>query len=47
MSDFKRTTESSSNYNDLEKMSALELLTKINREDQTVATAVNTEVSII
>ncbi len=47
MSDFKRTTESSSNYNDLEKMSVLELLTKINREDQTVATAVNTELSSI
>lgn len=43
MSNFKRTTESSSNYNDLEKMSVLDLLTNINREDQTVATAVNKE----
>lgn len=43
MSNFKRTTESSSSYNDLEKMSVLDLLTNINREDQTVATAVNKE----
>ena len=41
MSDFKRTTESASNYNDLEKMSVIDLLTNINREDQTVALAVN------
>jgi N-acetylmuramic acid 6-phosphate etherase len=34
------TTESSSQYNDLEKMSVRDLLTNINREDQTVATAV-------
>ena len=35
-----RTTETSSKYNHLEKMSPLELLTNINREDQTVAHAV-------
>lgn len=34
------TTESSSNYNDLEKMSVHEILTSINREDQTVPQAV-------
>lgn len=34
------TTESSSNYNDLEKMSVREILTSINREDQTVPHAV-------
>ena len=43
MSDFKRTTESSSNYNDLEKMSVIDLLTNINKEDQTVPLAVNKE----
>ena len=36
----KSTTESSSNYNDLELMSVLELLTNINKEDQTVPNAV-------
>lgn len=35
-----RTTETSSKYNHLEKMSSLELLTNINKEDQTVAHAV-------
>ncbi len=34
------TTETSSYYNDLEKMSVRELLTNINREDQTVPLAV-------
>ena len=34
------TTESSSNYNHLEKMSVLELLQNINREDKTVAESV-------
>ncbi len=34
------TTESASNYNNLEKMSVSELLNSINREDQTVANAV-------
>jgi len=47
MSNFKRTTESSSNYNDLEKMSVLDLLTNINQEDNTVPTAVNKELSKI
>lgn len=37
----KRITESDSKHQDLEKMSTLELLTNINREDQTVAGAVN------
>ena len=35
-----RTTEKSSNYNHLEKMSTLELLTNINNEDKTVPLAV-------
>jgi len=35
-----RITESSSNYNDLEKMSVSELLTNINREDKTVPFAI-------
>ena len=37
---FIKTTEQSSNFNDLEKMSVHELLTNLNREDQTVALAV-------
>ncbi len=36
----KRITESESNYNDLEKMSVKELLDNINKEDQTVALAI-------
>jgi len=36
----KRITEASSHYNDLEKMSVDDLLTNINREDKTVAFAV-------
>lgn len=43
----KSTTESSSNYDHLEKMSSLELLTNINREDQTVPLAVEKEISSI
>lgn len=35
-----RTTESDSNYNGLENMSSLDLLANINKEDQTVALAV-------
>ncbi len=38
--DFIKTTEQSSNFNDLESMSVHELLTNINHEDQTVAIAV-------
>jgi len=38
---FIKTTEQSSNFNDLEKMSVHELLTNINLEDQTVAIAVH------
>ena len=37
---FTKTTEQSSNFNDLEKMSVSELLTNINTEDQSVAVAV-------
>ena len=37
---FKKTTESSSNYNHLEKMSVSELLMNINKEDKTVPFAV-------
>ena len=37
---FTKTTEQSSNHNHLEKMSALELITKINEEDKKVAFAV-------
>jgi N-acetylmuramic acid 6-phosphate etherase len=37
---FKKTTEASSNYTDLEKMSVKELITHINSEDKTVPNAV-------
>ncbi|RZV66486.1 MAG: N-acetylmuramic acid 6-phosphate etherase [Flavobacteriaceae bacterium] len=37
---FKKTTESSSNYDDLENMSVSELLKNINKEDKTVPFAV-------
>jgi N-acetylmuramic acid 6-phosphate etherase len=47
MTEFKKTTESSSNYNDLEKMSVIDLLTNINQEDQTVPLAVKKELSKI
>ena len=40
----KKTTESSSHYSDLEKMSSEDLLININREDQTVALAVEKEI---
>lgn len=43
----KRITESSSNYNDLEKMSTNDLLRNINREDQTVSLAVEKEIPAI
>lgn len=43
----KKVTESSSNYEHLEQMSTLELLTNINREDQTVAIAVEKEIPAI
>jgi N-acetylmuramic acid 6-phosphate etherase len=36
----KRVTESDSNYDNLERMSVSELLTNINREDKTVAFAI-------
>ena len=37
---FKKTTEASSNYTNLEKMSVKELITHINSEDKTVPNAV-------
>ena len=37
---FEKTTEKESKYNHLEKMSTLELLKNINKEDQTVPLAV-------
>ena len=37
---FDKTTEATSNYNHLEKMSVAELLSGINKEDQTVPFAV-------
>lgn len=40
----KRTTEASSNYDGLESMPTKELLTSINKEDQTVAHAVGLEI---
>ena len=40
MEDFIRVTESTSHYNDLERMSVYELLININKEDETVAAAV-------
>jgi len=43
----KKTTESVSHYDHLEKMSTLELLSGINREDQTVAQAVALEIPAI
>jgi N-acetylmuramic acid 6-phosphate etherase len=36
----KKTTESDSNYDGLDKMSTADLLTNINREDKTVANSV-------
>lgn len=47
---FKKITESSSLHNNLEKLSSLDLLTKINEEDKKVALAVNkviTDISIL
>jgi len=41
---FTKTTEQSSHYNHLEKMSVNELLTNINKEDQKVAKAVQTAI---
>ena len=42
-----KTTESSSNYQALEKMSTIELLQNINQEDQTVPLAIEKEISSI
>ena len=38
--EFKRITESESNYRHLEKMPVMELLTNINTEDKTVPLAI-------
>ena len=43
----KRVTESTSNYDNLEKMSVSELLTNINREDKTVPLAIERSLSQI
>lgn len=43
----KKLTESSSNYDHLEKMSTIDLLTNINREDQTVPLAIEKEIPAI
>ena len=40
MSKFKKVTEESSNYRDLEKMSVRDLLANMNNEDKTVPLAV-------
>ncbi len=42
-----RVTESSSNYNSLEKMSTIELLSNINNEDQSVPLAIEKELPAI
>ena len=43
----KLTTEKSSNYNDLEKMDTLKLLTNINSEDKSVAFAVEKAIPVL
>ena len=43
----KKTTESSSHYSDLEKMSSKDLLVNMNREDQSVPLAVEKEIPAI
>jgi N-acetylmuramic acid 6-phosphate etherase len=43
----KRTTEASSRYDNLEKMSTLELLSNINKEDQSVPLAIEKELHAI
>ncbi|MBI1836283.1 MAG: N-acetylmuramic acid 6-phosphate etherase [Flavobacteriia bacterium] len=43
----KKITESASNYNSLEKMSTIELLTNINNEDKTVPLAIEKELIAI
>ena len=40
----KKTTESDSNYDGLDKMSTVDLLTNINREDKTVALSVENQI---
>ena len=43
----KKSTEKSSNYNDIEKMDTISILQNINKEDQLVALAVYNEISKI
>lgn len=43
----QKTTESESNYHDLEKMSSMELLTNINKEDKTVPFAIEKKLQAI
>lgn len=43
----KLITEQSSKYNDLEKMGTLKLLTNINREDKSIAVAVEKSIPAI
>jgi N-acetylmuramic acid 6-phosphate etherase len=45
--DFKKTTESDSNYDRLESMSVEDLLTNINREDQSVPKAIEKNIPAI
>ena len=40
----KKTTEADSNYDGLDKMSIVDLLTNINREDKTVALSVEDQI---
>lgn len=47
MSDYQKITESSSNYNDIEKMSTHEILSCINQEDHEVPKAIAKEISSI
>ena len=42
-----KSTETSSNYNDIEKMDTLSVLENINKEDKLVALAVQKEISKI
>jgi N-acetylmuramic acid 6-phosphate etherase len=45
--EMKKVTESTSNYQDLDQMSTLDLLKNINQEDQTVALSVEKEIPAI
>ncbi len=47
MSNYKKTTEADSLYNDIDKMSTIELLKNINTEDQKVALAIEKSIDSI